>query len=82
MRFLPSLLAVEFLRTGMPPQAAGEKAMERIRAHFPTFMGGIVVVTKDGDYGAACNGIAEFPFSVATGNTSATIKTVQCKNGK
>lgn len=64
MRFLPSFLAVEFLRNGAKPNVAGEKALMRIAEHYPSFVGGIVVVDKDGNYGAACHGIDSFPFSV------------------
>lgn len=64
MRFLPSLLAVEFLRSGMTPDEAGMKALERISRHYSKFVGGIVVVDRYGNYGAACHGIDQFPFSV------------------
>jgi isoaspartyl peptidase/L-asparaginase-like protein (Ntn-hydrolase superfamily) len=64
MRFLPSMLAVEFMRNGMSPDEAGQRAMERISKHYPKFMGGIVVVDKNGNYGAACHGIDSFPFSI------------------
>lgn len=64
MRFLPSFLAVEFLRNGLKPDVAGEKALMRIAQHYPLFVGAIVVVDKDGNYGAACHGIDSFPFSV------------------
>lgn len=64
MRFLPSLLAVEFLKNGASPDVAGEKALMRIAQHYPHFVGAIVVVDKFGVYGAACHGIDSFPFSV------------------
>ena len=65
MRFLPSLLAVEFMRNGMKPDEAGKQALARISRHYPKFVGGIVVVDKSGNYGAACHGnIDQFPFSV------------------
>lgn len=78
MRFLPAFTAVEFLRTGMSPQLAGQKAMERIKVHYPNFFGGIIVINTNGEYGAACNGMSEFPYSIATANRSATIETVSC----
>lgn len=64
MRFLPSFLAVEFMRNGDSPDEAGEKALERIARHYPLYVGAIIVVDKDGNYGAACHGIDSFPFSV------------------
>lgn len=64
MRFLPSFLAVEFLRNGASPDAACERALMRIAEHYPTFVGAIVIVDKFGNYGAGCHGIDSFPFSV------------------
>ncbi|XP_062559444.1 N(4)-(Beta-N-acetylglucosaminyl)-L-asparaginase-like [Armigeres subalbatus] len=82
MRFMPSLLAVEGLRQGLSPMLAGEAALARIAKYYPDFIGGIVVATKDGEYGAACHGLTQFPYSVAEGvepDTQVTIKTVNCR---
>lgn len=81
MRFMPSLLAVEGLRQGLSPMLAGEAALARIAKHYPDFVGGIVVATKDGEYGAACHGITQFPYSVAEGSseTKVLVKTVNCR---
>lgn len=46
MRFLPSFLAVEFLRNGAKPDLAAEKALMRIAQHYPHFVGAIVIVDK------------------------------------
>ncbi|XP_058462933.1 N(4)-(Beta-N-acetylglucosaminyl)-L-asparaginase [Malaya genurostris] len=79
MRFMPSLLAVEGLRQGLTPQSAGEAALQRIVKYYPSFVGGIVVATAQGEYGAACHGITEFPYSVAEGQeTDVVIKKVSC----
>lgn len=80
MRFLPSLLAVEFLRDGLSPQDAGQKSLERIAKYYPNFFGGIIVVNKDGDFGAACHGMDSFPFSVIASKTSyeVAVKIVDC----
>ncbi|XP_058838715.1 putative N(4)-(beta-N-acetylglucosaminyl)-L-asparaginase GL17147 [Topomyia yanbarensis] len=81
MRFMPSLLAVEGLRQGLSPQQAGEVALARITKHYPSFVGGIVVATKLGEYGAACHGIPEFPYSVAEGHgqeKKVVVKKVSC----
>jgi len=64
MRFLPSFLAVELLRQGKTPMEAGQLAILRITRHYRDFMGGIIVADNNGNYGAACYGINEFPFSV------------------
>lgn len=73
MRFLPSFLAVEFLRNGATPDVAGEKALMRVAQHYPLFVGGIVVVDKDGNYGAACHGMDSFPFSVFSPQTNKAV---------
>lgn len=64
MRFLPSFLAVEYMRNGAKPDLAGEKALSRIAQYYPAYVGAIVVVDKNGNYGAACHGLDSFPFSV------------------
>uniref|UniRef100_A0A182W952 N(4)-(beta-N-acetylglucosaminyl)-L-asparaginase n=1 Tax=Anopheles minimus TaxID=112268 RepID=A0A182W952_9DIPT len=82
MRFLPSLLAVEAMRGGLDPVEAGKQAIGRIAKYYPSFAGGIVVVTKDGRYGAACHGMEEFPYSVADGTVSdgdVRVLTVKCQ---
>uniref|UniRef100_A0A182U1E4 N(4)-(beta-N-acetylglucosaminyl)-L-asparaginase n=1 Tax=Anopheles melas TaxID=34690 RepID=A0A182U1E4_9DIPT len=81
MRFLPSLLAVEAMRNGVGPTEAGQQAIARIAKYYPSFVGGIVVVTKEGRYGAACHGMNEFPYSVADGteaNGAVRVLTVKC----
>ncbi|XP_049294647.1 N(4)-(Beta-N-acetylglucosaminyl)-L-asparaginase [Anopheles funestus] len=81
MRFLPSLLAVEAMRGGLGPAEAGQQAIGRIAKYYPSFVGGIVVVTKDGEYGAACHGMEEFPYSIADGTVSdgdVHVLTVKC----
>lgn len=78
MRFLPSYLAIELLRNGASPQEAAHKAIARIRQRHPTFFGGIIVMNKSGDYAAACNGMAEFPYSVGRANASITVEHVKC----
>ncbi|XP_049539866.1 N(4)-(Beta-N-acetylglucosaminyl)-L-asparaginase-like isoform X1 [Anopheles darlingi] len=81
MRFLPALLAVEGLRNGQGPSEAAERQIKRITKYYPTFAGGIVVATKDGRHGVACNGMAEFPYSVADGSDwqgEVKVYTVKC----
>lgn len=64
MRFLPSFVAVEYMRHGAKPDHAGEKALMRIAQYYPSYVGAIVVVDKKGNYGAACHGMDSFSFSV------------------
>lgn len=64
MRFLPSFLAVEQLRSGATPTEAGEYAIRRIIKYYTNFVGAVVVASSDGDFGAACHGMTTFPYSV------------------
>nr|CAD7407238.1 unnamed protein product [Timema poppensis] len=61
---MEDLIAVEQLRSGITPSAAGENALRRIVALYPDFVGGIVVLSIDGQYGAACHGMNTFKYSV------------------
>ncbi|XP_076757288.1 N(4)-(Beta-N-acetylglucosaminyl)-L-asparaginase-like [Xylocopa sonorina] len=65
MRFLPSFLAVEEMRRGATPTAAATTAVRRIAEHYPMFTGAVIAINKDGEYGAACNGITRFAHYVA-----------------
>uniref|UniRef100_A0A182IK76 N(4)-(beta-N-acetylglucosaminyl)-L-asparaginase n=1 Tax=Anopheles atroparvus TaxID=41427 RepID=A0A182IK76_ANOAO len=81
MRFLPSLLVVEWMRNGIGPTEASRMAIDRITKYYPSFVGGIVATLKDGQYGAACNGMEEFPFSVADstmGEGEVRVESVKC----
>ncbi|KAL3266558.1 hypothetical protein HHI36_010724 [Cryptolaemus montrouzieri] len=79
MRFLPSFLAVEEMRRGSSPTKAAQIAISRITQKFPNFSGGVVVMSRDGGYGAACNGMDLFPYCIANKeNENVTIKFVKC----
>ncbi|XP_065370401.1 putative N(4)-(beta-N-acetylglucosaminyl)-L-asparaginase GG24090 [Calliphora vicina] len=78
MRFLPSLLAVEFLRVGLTPEEAAAKSMARIVKYYPHFSGALVVTDRWGNYSAACVGIERFPYSIAFGETSTRVEYKQC----
>ncbi|XP_037297301.1 N(4)-(Beta-N-acetylglucosaminyl)-L-asparaginase [Manduca sexta] len=79
LRFLPSFLAVEEMRRGATPTDAARTAVLRIAAHYEDFMGAVVALKNDGQYGAACHGMDTFPF-VVQDNTkeSFRVETVQC----
>ncbi|XP_062855954.1 N(4)-(beta-N-acetylglucosaminyl)-L-asparaginase [Trichomycterus rosablanca] len=79
MRFLPSFLAVELMRSGMDPSTACKTAISRIKKHYPYFFGAIVCANTTGGYGAACNkvsGFSTFSFMVSNPQTN---KPVQMK---
>lgn len=65
MRFLPSLVAVEHMRSGMTPHTAASYSLKRIADYYPDFSGGVVAVNLSGEFGAACYGFTNFTFSVA-----------------
>ncbi|XP_019739896.1 N(4)-(beta-N-acetylglucosaminyl)-L-asparaginase [Hippocampus comes] len=82
MRFLPSYLAVELMRTGMDPSAACKMAISRIKRHYADFFGAIICANLTGHYGAACNkvdGFLQFHYMVSNGESDAPLlKSVDC----
>jgi N4-(beta-N-acetylglucosaminyl)-L-asparaginase len=48
MRFLPSFQAVNYMRMGLAPRLACEKALAPIALKFPTFKGSLVCASKNG----------------------------------
>jgi len=83
MRLLPSLIAVEGMRHGLPPALATQQAVERIAGKYPAFMGAVVAMDLHGNVGAACHGIKTFPYCVASRETGGSvIVTVKCLDSK
>lgn len=78
MRFLPSLLAIEFLRENPNPTMAAQHALRRIIPYYPNFVGALVVARNDGIYGAACYGMQFFPFVVYSLSHGPTPQQVVC----
>ncbi|KAK4318634.1 hypothetical protein Pmani_010381 [Petrolisthes manimaculis] len=79
MRFMPALIAVEGMRSGLPPSAAAEVALSRIAVYYPKYMGAVIVTNIDGEFGAACHGFDTFPYSVAnTALGTVTVFSVNC----
>ncbi|XP_069796846.1 N(4)-(beta-N-acetylglucosaminyl)-L-asparaginase-like isoform X2 [Narcine bancroftii] len=65
MRFLPSYQAVEYMRMGIDPTTACQKAIKRIQKYHPRVFGAMICVNKTGSYGAACSkspGMDQFHF--------------------
>jgi len=53
--------------------------MKRIVSYYPNFVGAIVVLKNDGEYGAACHGLPSFQFSVCNSQLGqVTVQSVQC----
>ncbi|KPI91143.1 N(4)-(Beta-N-acetylglucosaminyl)-L-asparaginase [Papilio xuthus] len=81
LRFLPSFLAVEEMRRGSSPTDAAQTAIRRIEKHYPEFMGAVIALNKDGEYGAACHGLQGLPFPFVVYDNSHDmykIHTVNC----
>ncbi|KAL0974316.1 hypothetical protein UPYG_G00218730 [Umbra pygmaea] len=82
MRFLPSYLAVELMRTGTEPSIACKTAISRIKIHYPEFFGALICANTTGHYGAACNrvpGFSTFPFVVYNSQTNTPLlQSVDC----
>ncbi|XP_078417926.1 N(4)-(beta-N-acetylglucosaminyl)-L-asparaginase [Cetorhinus maximus] len=67
MRFLPSYQAVEYMRLGIEPTIACQKAITRIQKYYPQFFGALICANRTGGYGAACSkspGLDQFHFMV------------------
>lgn len=78
MRFLPSFVAIEYLRIGYTPKKSAQLAIERIQQFHPKFFGGIIVMNANGEYAAACNGMDNFPFSIGSEDGGVRIESVPC----
>ncbi|KAJ4811666.1 hypothetical protein LUZ62_024232 [Rhynchospora pubera] len=63
MRFLPCYQVVESMRQGMEPQRAASDAISRIARKFPTFVGAVVAVNRNGVHAGAFHGWT-FQYSV------------------
>ncbi|XP_011068695.1 PREDICTED: N(4)-(Beta-N-acetylglucosaminyl)-L-asparaginase-like [Acromyrmex echinatior] len=80
MRFLPSFLAVEEMRYGASPTEAAKKVIIRITSHYRNFFGAVIALNKKGKFGAACNGMFEFPYYVATPTLGLRSYFIRCTN--
>ena len=63
MRFLPSFAAVNFMREGMSPTEACEKAVQPIVKFFPETEGALICMNAKGEFGGAKIGFSSFSFS-------------------
>lgn len=68
------------MRHGATPSAAAKKAISRIAQHYPSFFGAVIALNRKGEYGAACNGMASFPYYVANPSLGPKLLSVQCSN--
>ncbi|KAL8192808.1 hypothetical protein R6Q57_027256 [Mikania cordata] len=63
MRFLPCYQVVESMRLGMEPRHAAKDAISRIAKRYPSFVGAVFAVDKNGTHAGACYGWT-FQYSV------------------
>ncbi|KAG3104920.1 hypothetical protein PI124_g13989 [Phytophthora idaei] len=63
MRFLPSFFAVQEMKKGSHPRKACERALHRIAAVYPHFLGGMVCLNQLGEFGGAGYGW-DFAYTV------------------
>lgn len=69
------------MRDGASAAEAAKIAVARIVEFYPEFSGAVIAVSIDGEYGAACNGMAEFPFAVRNDDLDETVVlTTPCTN--
>jgi len=82
LRFLPSFMTVEAMRSGATPAAAASLALARIAQHYPgtNFYGAIIAVNNDGEYGAACRNLANgFQYTVMSPDfTETQLEMITC----
>lgn len=68
------------MRNGATPTVAAKKAINRIAQHYPNFFGGVIALNKNGEYGAACNGMTTFPYYIANPSLGPQLLHVPCSN--
>lgn len=80
MRFLLSYQAVENLRQGLSAQQAADDTILRQaeRTQRPWGMAAVIVLAKDGSYGAACIGIETFTYVVSDDSKQVQSHKIDC----
>jgi hypothetical protein len=66
------------MRSGTSPRKSAQLAILRIRRYYPNFFGGIVAANRQGEIGAACNGMARFHYSIPE-DRGTLVKSVPCE---
>ena len=67
-RFVPSYNAVQLMRQGSSPDEACLDGIKRIARFYPSYVGAVVALNRNGEFGAACHGMDSFPYSVMQRN--------------
>jgi len=67
------------MSAGFTPTEAAREALRKIARFYPNYQGALVAVNLQGEYGAACHNLEEFPFCIANIETGVTtVETVTC----
>lgn len=66
------------MRRGSIPAVAAATALARIVKWYPEFFGAVVVVNKDGEHAAACNGMKTFPYVLANLERNVVLVETSC----
>lgn len=80
MRFLLSYQAVENLRRGMSAKDAALDVIKRQidRTGRPYPQTAVIVLSKNGDFGAACSGFKQFPYIISDNKEQSRTLVVDC----
>jgi len=80
MRHLLSFAAIENLRRGLSAAEAAQDVIRKMvqRNGYPHPHAAVIVLSRDGTYGAACSGYEQFPFVVHAANLGPKTLTVDC----
>ncbi|XP_060653672.1 putative N(4)-(beta-N-acetylglucosaminyl)-L-asparaginase GA14866 [Drosophila nasuta] len=78
MRFLPTFMAVEAMRSGKTPGQAAEASVQRILKHYTDFSGAVIAVNRLGEYAVVCYGMPEFSIVVSNPLQGTQVETVKC----
>ena len=62
----------------MNPRQAALDALHRIVTKYDSFVGAIITVASDGNFGAACHNINNFPYVVSADDQATKTFTVSC----
>lgn len=70
------------MRNKVSPQKATAQVIRMIREKFPSFKGGLIACNKYGEFGAACNGIEKFPFTIARSDLGTRTYYINCSDSR
>lgn len=67
------------MRSGTNPKKAAEIAVLRIKQYYPNYFGAVITANKNGEHGAACNGMETFSYVVGKADEDKVkVYTVKC----